>query len=305
MMHKTAFLALFLVPALAHADPLDDLRPYAIASRDMREYGAALPDSEYLPEAKGCYAVLDKYKDMKADDVVKSPDFKGDPDATEVGGGMPPPYALQWKNVKKFCQRYEELSKNVLPARPLEAVYDDLEDNKVRYSDVESYDWYLAATDASYPAVDDELPRRCASAIDKAIAAGASDDVPILFGRTESLTLDQLRARCAGAGGEEFRAKVKAWGKARYDEIAARYKKAGIKGKRLDLFVYTDGSLLEKGCDKVASDPKKMKKAKKLFQWSEAADGTIWVRTYKFKGDSYSVSERQYTFPETAYRGCK
>jgi hypothetical protein len=81
-----------------------------------------------------------------------------------------------------------------------------------------------------------------------------------------------------------------------------------MKGKRLELFVYygmpEGAGWYGPGCGYSIDNVAALKKAKKLFHWLESAQGYT-VRTYKFKGDNYTVSERTYDTQEAAYRGCK
>lgn len=89
--------------------------------------------------------------------------------------------------------------------------------------------------------------------------------------------------------------------------LGAKYSAVGIKGDRLEIFVYYDdleGWYL-KGCKKSTKDPKTMKKAKALFQWLTGDDGVITIRKYAFKGDKYKVTEKQFLTEAKAYKGCK
>ena len=84
--------------------------------------------------------------------------------------------------------------------------------------------------------------------------------------------------------------------------------KAGIKGKRLELYVSygmpDNTGFYAPGCGATVESLGALKKAKKLFVWLEGADGYT-IRKFSFKGDNYTVSERTYSTQEGAYAGCR
>lgn len=93
----------------------------------------------------------------------------------------------------------------------------------------------------------------------------------------------------------------------KHDEIAAKYKAVGIKGDRLELFIYYD--YIEwylPGCQDSTDEPARLKKAKALFQWLTDGDGNITVRKFTFSGDKYKRSEKRFaSYQEAAaYRAC-
>jgi len=149
----------------------------------------------------------------------------------------------------------------------------------------------------------------CLATTDQAIAAGAPADRKSRIG-TLDLTLTEGKTQICQAMidfGAKAAGDIKAAHQAEFDRIAAKYKQAGIKGARLELFVESDnGDWLTKGCETLR-DIKKLAKAKKLHQWWEAPDGTVTIRTYTFKGNKVkSIKNKAYRDADAAYaRGCK
>lgn len=93
-------------------------------------------------------------------------------------------------------------------------------------------------------------------------------------------------------------------------EVEAKWKKVGMKGARLKLFVENElnGGGFDwyaAGCQTVIKDPKKLAKAKKLFMWTAGANGGTLVSKYVFKGNTYKETSREYFDEAKAYRGCK
>ncbi len=152
-------------------------------------------------------------------------------------------------------------------------------------------------------------PQACLDALAAMKQAGKSDDDTIKL-YTGEVTIAEARAACEKllAETQAFEGAVTGREQAERAEIEAIYKKAGIKGKRLELFVKygkpDNGGWLARGCTAFVTDVKKLKKAKKLFHWFEN-DGGYVVRTYTFKGNSYKVSEKTYLTQAKAYRGCR
>jgi len=151
----------------------------------------------------------------------------------------------------------------------------------------------------------------CTKRVDAALAAGIDAGETIeseRYGMPALKLGDGKATYCQPAA--DFAVKIaadkKAAEKAKYDQTVALYKKAGIKGKRLELFVeYHPMEWWLPGCSSSTTDPKKMKKAKKLFHWLTDSSGYITVRTYAFKGDKYKVTEKTYDTEAKAYRGCR
>jgi hypothetical protein len=152
-------------------------------------------------------------------------------------------------------------------------------------------------------------PQACLDALAAMKQAGKSDDDTIKLNQG-TVTIADARATCEQAlvDSQAFEGAVTGRETAERAEIEAIYKQAGIKGKRLELFVHygkpDNGGWLARGCTAFVTDVKKLKKAKKLFHWFESDAGYV-VRTYTFKGNSYKVSEKTYLTQAKAYRGCR
>ena len=310
------------LPIVAHAD--DDITPkvardragtglgwYGMYVADMKTYGATTPTTSLADDPSKCSAVIAQYASLIGpDDVIASRDFKSIDGATLVpDSGYPPKYGIAFKDAQTVCDRYADLRTIMLAVQPLEQIYDGIDNSAAREGSFDVLDWYLIGKgEMSMANGSDALVADCDSAIDTAIRAGAKADLPIKFNKTEDLTLDQLRTRChqRAADANAWTTKATAWAKAKYDSVVKKYASVGIKGARLDLFVYEDGGgWLLPGCASSVDDPKQLKKAKKLFQWLTADDGTITVRKYTFKGDKFTKSEKAFSHEEAAYRACK
>lgn len=149
--------------------------------------------------------------------------------------------------------------------------------------------------------------RRCLAATDAAIAAGAPADRPTLIGERE-LTLAAGRAATCQAlvdFGAKLGGAIAGAHAAERERIAAKYRAAGIKGQRLEAFIDNDSTHWRvKGCA-IESEVARLKKAAKLYQLLEHADGTYAIRTYTFKGDKLvGVRDRAFATLAKAQRGC-
>jgi hypothetical protein len=153
---------------------------------------------------------------------------------------------------------------------------------------------------------------RCAAAIDEALAASLPATEPIASKRYQmpAIALGEARATyCQPAidFGAARAGEIAAAAQAKHDAIAAVYKKAGIKGKRLELFVRyglpADAGFYLAGCERAAETAAEMAKAKKLFIWLEGSAGYT-IRTFAFHGDDYTDTEHSYDTQAQAYRGC-
>jgi hypothetical protein len=139
----------------------------------------------------------------------------------------------------------------------------------------------------------------------------ASREVAMKIG-DQTMTLGEGRALCAQLAGEvagEIAAQQAAQAEKRA-AIEAKWKKAGMKGARLRLFV--DNELngggfawYAAGCRKEITDPKKLAKAKKLFQWTNGPSGGTLVTKYSFKGNKYKEVAREFFLVEKAYAYCR
>ena len=157
-----------------------------------------------------------------------------------------------------------------------------------------------------------ETGATCMKAIDAAIAAGEPVTATVSSPKYKMPAIALADARttyCQPA--IDFGAKraddIRAAAKAKHDAIVAAYAKAGIKGKRLELFVEAgppdDSGFMLAGCERFATLAE-MKKAKKLFTWSEGSRGYT-VTAYTFRGDDYVEATHEYDFKDQAYRGCR
>lgn len=172
--------------------------------------------------------------------------------------------------------------------------------------------FYATQDASSYPAATGKellaTSKTCRETTQKAIAAGAPDDWKTTEHGTQLTLAEGLDQACKAL--EDIAAKwgVETGGQDRANEAAIRdrYKALGVAGARLDLYVQNDNTYwLGKGCQKI-TDPKRLVKAKVLFQWWDAADGTITIRKYTFAGNAVkSVTNKTYALPDKAQRGCK
>jgi len=139
----------------------------------------------------------------------------------------------------------------------------------------------------------------------------ASLEVAVKIGEA-TMTLEEGRTLCqrlVDLGGKASKQQAAAAG-AKRAEIEAKWKKVGMKGDRLKLFVENelDGGgfpWYAKGCTTEITDPKKLAKAKTLFMWTAGANGGTLVSKYVFKGNKYKETAREYFDDAKAYRGCK
>lgn len=114
--------------------------------------------------------------------------------------------------------------------------------------------------------------------------------------RNEQAERDDAKAATARADAEEA-------------AIRAIYQKAGIKGKRLELFTTegrmpSDGRFMATGCGRFVTTVKEMKAAKKLFIWLDG-NGEVTLWKYTFSGDNYVKDEKTFDRKGDAYRFCK
>jgi hypothetical protein len=155
--------------------------------------------------------------------------------------------------------------------------------------------------------------RLCAEWVDKALANGMKPTDKIESSRYSMPTVELGKAKelyCQPA--IDFEGKmvdaVKKLAADKHQAIVDVYKKAGIKGKRLELYVEygmpENTGFYAAGCESTVESLGALKKAKKLFVWLEGAQGYT-IRKFTFKGDNYTVSEHTYSTQEGAYRGCR
>ena len=157
-----------------------------------------------------------------------------------------------------------------------------------------------------------DMGKDCNAAVDAALAAGlpATEMIESKRYGVPAIALSDVKAKyCQPAidWSQKQVGDIQAAAKAKQDAIAAVYKKAGIKGKRLDLFVSfgmpADAGFFVAGCEQYATTAAAMKKAKKLFVWLEGSDGYT-IRTFTFHGDDYVETDHSYDTQAQAYRGC-
>jgi hypothetical protein len=153
----------------------------------------------------------------------------------------------------------------------------------------------------------------CAKWVDAALAHGlpASELIESTRYKMPAIELGKAKADLCQPAidfGAKRQGAIKDLAKSKQDAIVAVYKKAGIKGKRLELFVSygmpEDTGFLAAGCETWITSIGALKKAKKLFVWLEGDSGYT-IRKFTIKGDSYKVSEKQFSSKEGAYAGCR
>jgi hypothetical protein len=207
------------------------------------------------------------------------------------------------KDAEAFCKRYESFyvheyveaavmeawQQKSMMAKPVEGMYES-EAQRVGISG-----------------------RLCAEWVDKALAYGFKPTDKVESSRYSMPTVELGKAKelyCQPA--IDFDAKrveeIKNLAAAKQQAIVDVYKKAGIKGKRLELYVSygmpDNTGFYAAGCGSTVESLPALKKAKKLFVWLEGPSGYT-IRKFTFKGDNYTVTERTYSTQEGAYRGCR
>lgn len=152
----------------------------------------------------------------------------------------------------------------------------------------------------------------CAAQVDAALAYGfaPTETIESKFYDMPAVALGEAKAKVCQPAIDWSTARVaaiKGAGQAKQDAIVAVYKKVGIKGKRLDLFVSygmpADAGFYAPGCESFVETAEGLKKAKKLFIWLEGDSGYT-IRKFVFSGDNYTVTEHSYDTQAQAYRGC-
>jgi hypothetical protein len=94
--------------------------------------------------------------------------------------------------------------------------------------------------------------------------------------------------------------------KAKFEQAAAPYRALGVKGERLDLFVfYSELGFYVAGCRSETRDRKTIAKARVLFHWLENPDGSHMIRKYVFSGNTVRTTEKTYARKAQAYAGCR
>jgi len=240
-------------------------------------------------------------------DLMRDSEFKTYPG--EAGGATKDPESMNWlaplSKMKGLCDAYAEelaLVEKVAKLEPYLGLPGRAGMSAEELSKLGSWD--------DPAAWDSEIAegQKCHAAADAIIASGVAADRTVVIRHVDPFTLtafkkDHCQAQIDWAN--KMKVDVPAISKERAKKVEGKYKAAGIKGKRLELFAYYDMEWYLPGCKSSTDDPKKLKKAKKLFQWLTASDGQITIRKYTFKGDNYTTSEKT-TYNETqAYKMCR
>jgi hypothetical protein len=251
-----------------------------------------------------CRATIDSYAAyVKPSELIVSTEFAlypgKDGGATQFGDSLE--WQIPFKRAKEICDTYE---------RKID-VYRATRD----FVGCPDLTWHEIGDPSSYPITEPRLwiyfGESCLEKVKAAVAAGVPDDLTIAFDDRTRGTLAEVRAAAEAylASARLAQAAVVAAHEAAQAKIVAHYKKAGIKGARLELFVSygmpADGGWYGRGCDREITTVQGLKKAKKLFHWLTRSSGEIVVRKYTFKGDKYSVAERAFWLPENAHAWCK
>lgn len=145
-------------------------------------------------------------------------------------------------------------------------------------------------------------PERCKKAVEGAKAAGVAGTAKV---KTKDTTyaLDEVKTKLCDALATNVPAyieKEKVIKAAELKQKMAPFAKAGIKGKRLELFAQYWGVYWRLPGGKRTDDPAELAKAKVAFQWLEITDPVDasyvinTVRRYAFKGNDYTISEKTY-----------
>jgi hypothetical protein len=152
------------------------------------------------------------------------------------------------------------------------------------------------------------IAEACAATVDAAIAEGSSPDTTVEVHGVK-VTYAEGRTRYCEAlleHGKQLEALLDAEAEAARKALYAKYEAHGIKGDRLELFVYYDGTgWYTRGCQYTVDEPADLARAKVLFHWLDNSDGSITIRKYRFKKNRYTFSEKVYWRSDKAYRGCR
>ncbi|HUQ08488.1 MAG TPA: hypothetical protein VM261_38620 [Kofleriaceae bacterium] len=212
-------------------------------------------------------------------------------------------YFVLGKDVEAFCKRYEDFYVHEYVESAVMAAW-------------QQQDMMKRPVEGAYEADAQRVGiagRLCTEWVDKALAYGFKPTDKVESSRYRMPTVELGKAKelyCQPAVDFEAKrvAEIKALADAKHQAIVDVYKKAGIKGKRLELYVSygmpDNTGFYAAGCGSTVESLPALKKAKKLFIWLEGAQGYT-IRKFTFKGDNYTVSERTYTTQEGAYSGCR
>jgi len=149
-----------------------------------------------------------------------------------------------------------------------------------------------------------EVGVACLAKVDEALKNGVDGGVVVEVDG-KNVTLKDGREQICQAlvdWMKEFGGQAEAARKAEFDRKAKPYRDVGIKGKRLELFAKE--SFQGPGCGGFIEDPKKLKKAKVLYQLIEGNDG-YGLHKYVFKGDNYSRTTHWFNTRGARNAACK
>lgn len=300
-----AAAALAAAATAAHAD--DRKRELTYVGNAIGQFAGWIDDLQHgkrgtMSDPKECYDYVATYtsEGVKGNEQMRASEFGRFPG--KAGGAVKDPDSTYWllpfSRANQICETYAKMRE----AQKIVAGLDQYGAERLGMKPEEFVD--LGGNGDFTAHV--EHGRQCLRDVDAALAAGVPPEFPV-----HETTLAEFRVkRCQRIidHAEELNREVPKLKKAERDGLIAIYKKAGMKGARLELFVesgHPDNSgWLGSGCDKFITDPKKMAKAKKLFTWSEGSDGYT-VTKYTFKKDKYTLATRSFSTQEAAYRWCR
>jgi hypothetical protein len=301
-----AALALAASPAAAGDADLksiaDDLVPFATAVVDAKAHGSAVAEAYPLqPEPSECTALLAAAKKAGATAKTRLYAYGWPENIKSYSYDSTKGASIAFADAAAICDDYKVWRPVAKAAGVIAKAATQLENTA-----------YISAKDVdkSFAEGNVKVGRECAAAIDTAVKAGAPTHVAIQIAN-QRMTLDDARGQICQAL-IDWSSQVGAEGQQMKDDkrakVRAIYSKAGIKGKRLELFTdYGEpdsGGWYAAGCTRSVTTVKGLKAAKKLFHWFEGPNGYV-VRKYTFKGDAYSVSEKSFVTEAAAYKGCK
>jgi hypothetical protein len=292
-------LALVALPATAHADAqavkkaADKLLNFGHAVADMKSKGAEVARYGFLePDPSKCT------------DALTEAEKAGE---TRL-------YAFGWPDTLPSYKYESSIGSSITlaAAREVCADYEIWKPAVKAAALVEAAAVYLKSANEGHGGLGAyviEEGKTCLAAIDA--LDPASRKLEVKAGES-TMTLDEGRKVCqelVDRGGKAAKDQAAAAG-AKRAEIEAKWKKVGMKGDRLALFV--DNELngggfpwYAKGCETEIKDPKKLAKAKVLFNWTAGANGGTLVTKIVFKGNKYKESSREFFDESKAYRWCK
>jgi hypothetical protein len=241
-------------------------------------------------------------------DLLLSRAFERYPGAE--GGATKDPESSLWRaplsTMKRLCDEY---AKELALVEKVAALKDHFDLGLATYTmSIEELSKLGGADDPANWDKDIAAGQKCLADADAIIASGVAPDRPVRIRHIEPFTLDGFKKNVCQRyidWATTNKVEVPKFAKERQARIEAKFKKVGIKGKRLELFAYYDQEWYLPGCERATADPKVLKKQKRLFQWFTGPGGEITIRKYTFKGDNYTTSEKT-TYNETqAYKLCR